>query len=450
MDEREKLVYQLEGRPPLLHAFILGMQHVLAMFVGNLAPLLIVGGSLGGAVDVAYLCQSAMILAGLMTLVQLYTLGPIGSGLPVVMGTSSAFIGVNSFVASTYGWAGLMGASLVGGLFEATLGSFMKYIKKFFPPLVTGITVLSIGMTLLPVGIQAMAGGSTPKFNPNFGSLQNLGIALFVLLIIILLKTFAKGLLNLASMLIAMIAGYILTLILYFVIPEEAQTFNFTLVDMFGKGFFSIPVPFKYGMEFHPGAIIPMIFMFIVTAIETIGDTSGIVQGGLNREITEKELRGSVLADGFSSAIASIFNVSPLTSFSQNVGLIRMTKVVNRFSISLGAIFLIIAGFFTPLGVFFSAIPPSVLGGAVIGMFGSIAVTGLGLLKQVELNGRNSLIIALALAIGLGFGQGTGLATGAMVHFPQWLVYVFGGNGIAAATLIAMILNIVLPKEDKA
>jgi len=449
MDERKKLVYQLEGRPPLGDSIILGMQHVLAMFVGNLTPLLLVGGALGGQVDVAYLCQCAMIMAGLMTLIQVYKLGPIGAGLPVVMGTSSAFLGVNSFIATTYGWAALMGASLVGGLFEMTLGVFMKKIRKFFPPLITGITVLAIGLTLLPVGVQAMAGGSTAKFNQNFGSMQNLGIAFFVIVVIVLLKTYAKGLANLASMLIAMILGYFLALALYYIVPQDVQTFNFTLVNIFDNGLFSVPIPFKYGISFEIGAIIPMLFMFVVTAIETIGDTSGITQGGLNREPTDKELRGAILSDGFSSFVGSIFNVSPLTSFSQNVGLVRMTHVVNRFVIACGAVFLVVAGFFTPFGVFFSAIPPAVLGGAVIGMFGSIAVSGLGLLKQSELNARNTLIIALSLGIGVGFGQGSGLAAGAMAHFPQWLQYIFGGNGIAAATLIALVLNIILPQEEK-
>ncbi len=448
MKEQEKLVYQLEGKPPLFTAATLGMQHVLAMFVGNLTPLLIVGGALGGTVDIAYLCQCAMVLAGLMTLVQLYKIGPIGAGLPVVMGTSSAFLGVNSFIAGTFGWGALMGAGLVGGLFEMSLGVFMKHLRRFFPPLVTGITVLSIGLTLLPVGIQAMAGGGTPQFNPNFGSLQNLGIAFFVILVIVVLKTYAKGLANLASMLIAMIAGYFLALIMHYVIPVEQQTFNFVLTDIFSKGIISIPMPFKYGIEFKLGAIIPMLFMFIVTAMETIGDTSGVTQGGLDREPTDEELRGSILSDGFSSFFASIFNVSPLTSFSQNVGLVRMTRVVNKFTIACGAIFLIFAGLLTPLGVFFSSIPPAVLGGAVIGMFGSITVSGIGLLQQVKLDGRNTLIIALSLGIGVGFGQGAGLAAGAMAHFPQWLQYIFGGNGIAAATLIALVLNLVLPKEE--
>lgn len=447
MSKDRALVYQLEGKPPLFDSVTLGMQHVLAMFVGNLTPLLIVGGALKGAVDVAYLCQCSMIMAGLMTLVQLYRLGPIGSGLPVVMGTSSAFLAVNAFIATKYGWAALMGAGLVGGLFEMLLGTTMKYVRKFFPPLVTGITVLSIGITLLPVGVQAMAGGGLPQFNPNFGSMQNLGIAFFVILVIILLKTYTKGLPNLASMLIAMVLGYVLALVLYKVIPADARTFNFNTVNIFEKGIISIPVPFKYGIEFKAGAIIPMLFMFIVTALETIGDTSGVTQGGLEREPTDKELRGTVLADGFSSFFASIFNVSPLTSFSQNVGLVRITRVVNRFVLACGALFLVIAGFFTPLGVFFAAIPPAVLGGAVISMFGSIAVSGLGLISQTKLNGRNTLIIAISLGVGIGFGQGAGIAQGAMTHFPTWLQYLFGGNGIAAATLIALVLNLVLPQE---
>lgn len=449
--DNRNLVYSLEGRPPIGTAIILGMQHVLAMFVGNLTPLLVVGGAYAGAnpgtIDVAYLCQCAMIMAGIMTLVQLYKLGPIGSGLPIVMGTSSAFLGVNSFIAGNFGWASLMGAGLVGGLFEMFVGSIIKHIRKVFPPLVTGVTVLAIGLTLLPVGVQSMAGGGNPGINPNFGSLQNLGIAAFVVVVIILLKTYGKGLANLASMLIAMIVGYFVSVIMYVFIPSDMQTFNFAMKNFLDNGLFSVPIPFKYGIEFHAGAIIPMLFMFIVTAIETIGDTTGVAQGGLNRDITDKELRGTILADGFASFFASVFNVSPLTSFSQNVGLVRMTKVVNRFTIATGAVFLILAGIFRPIGEFFSTIPPAVLGGAVIGMFGSIAVSGIGMLQKEKLNGRNTLIVALSLGIGVGFGQGAGLAAGAMAHFPTWLQYIFGGNGIAAATIIALVLNLILPKE---
>ncbi len=452
MKENEKLVYQLEGRPPLFTAITLGMQHVLAMFVGNLTPLLIVGGAYAtanpGAIDVAYLAQCAMVMAGVMTLVQVYKVGPIGAGLPVVMGTSSAFIGVNSAIVGIGGWSALMGASLIGGLFEMCLGSFMKTLRKFFPPLVTGITVLSIGLTLIPVGIQAFAGGGTPQFNPNFGSLQNLFVGFIVLLTVILLKIFGKGLAGLASLLIAMLVGYAVSLIMYFTIPAESLTLNFTVKNFFANGIFAVPIPFKYGMTFLPEAIIPMLFMFVVTAIETIGDTAGITQGGLDREPTDTELRGSILCDGFSSVVASLFNVSPLTSFSQNVGLVRITKVVNLFTIACGAIFLIIAGLFRPVGEFFSNIPPSVLGGAVICMFASIAVSGLNLLSEVKLNSRNTLIIAVALGIGIGFGQGAGLAAGAMANFPTWLKYIFGGNGIAAATLIALVLNVVFPKEE--
>ncbi len=449
----KQLVYELEGKPPLPTAIALGMQHVLAMFVGNLTPLLVVGGAYTlaspGAIDVAYLAQCAMVLAGLTTLIQLYRLGPIGSGLPIVMGTSSAFIGVNSSIAMSGGWAALTGATLVGGLFELGLGAFMKKLRRFFPPLVTGVTVLSIGLTLIPVGIQAFAGGGNAEINPNFGSLQNLLVATVVLVTVVLLRIFGKGIFSLASLLIAMLVGYGVATVMALLIPAESLTLSYTLKDVFANGLISVPIPFKYGIEFKLDAIIPMLFMFVVTAIETIGDTSGVAEGGLGRMPTDTELRGTVLADGFSSILGSVFNVSALTSFSQNVGLVRMTRVVNRFAIATGAIFLIIAGFFRPLGEFFANIPPSVLGGAVICMFASIAVTGMSLLSSVKLNARNTLIIAISLGIGIGFGQGAGAAAGAMQNFPTWLRYLFGGNGIAAATIIALVLNLVMPKEEK-
>ncbi len=453
LQERKKLVHQLEGRPPLPTAIALGLQHVLAMFVGNLTPLLVVGGAYTlanpGAIDVAYLAQCAMVLAGFTTLIQLYKIGPIGSGLPIVMGTSSAFIGVNSSIAMSGGWAALTGATLVGGVFELGLGAFMKKLRRFFPPLVTGVTVLSIGLTLIPVGIQAFAGGGNPEINPNFGSLQNLLVATVVLATVILLRIFGKGLFSLASLLIAMLVGYGVAVGMVYLIPPEQLTLSFTLKDYLANGLFSVPIPFKYGIEFKADAIIPMLFMFVVTAIETIGDTSGVAEGGLGRMPTDVELRGTVLADGTSSILGAIFNVSALTSFSQNVGLVRMTRVVNRFSICMGAFFLILAGFFRPLGEFFANIPPAVLGGAVICMFASIAVTGMSLLSTVKLDARNTLIIAVSLGIGIGFGQGAGSAAGAMAQFPTWLKYLFGGNGIAAATIIALLLNLIMPHEKE-
>lgn len=439
MLEKKDLVYELEGKPPLIMAIPLGMQHVLAMFVGNLTPLLVVGGAFvrsGGNIDLTYLTQCAMVLAGVCTLVQLYRLGPIGSGLPVVMGTSSAFIGVNSAIVATHGWAGLMGASLVGGLFEMLLGSFAKRIKKYFPPLVTGITVLSIGLTLIPIGVSNFAGGGSPTINPEYGSLTNLALGFIVLVASVILKIFGKGLFSLASILFSMLIGYVFAI--FFGVVDLSVVTN--------AGWFAVPVPFKYGMTFKFDAIFPILFMFIVTAIETIGDTTGVTQGGLNREPTDEEMRGTILADGFSSTLASLFMVSPLTSFSQNVGLVRMTKVVNRFAISTGAIFLIIAGFIPKIGAIFASVPPSVLGGAVLIMFASIAVTGLSLLSQVKLNSKNSLIVAISLGIGIGFGQGSGVS--AIANLPYAVKLIFGGNGIAAATLIALVLNIIIPERE--
>ncbi len=448
------IVHELKGRPPLPMSIALGLQHVLAMFVGNLTPLLIVGGAYSAAnpnsIDVAYLAQCAMILAGLTTLVQLYKVGPIGSGLPIVMGTSSAFIGVNSTIAMTGGWAALTGATLIGGFFELGLGFFMKKLRRFFPPLVTGVTVLSIGITLIPVGVQNFAGGGNFESNPNFGSLQNLFVASVVLLVVILLRIFGKGILGLASLLIATLVGYAVAIAMYFLIPEESLTLTITMTNLLEGGLISVPIPLRYGIEFRLDAIIPMLFMFIVTAIETIGDTTGVTEGGLGRMPSDKELRGTVLADGFSSILGALFNTSALTSFSQNVGLIRMTRVVNLFAISTGAIFLIVAGFFRPIGQFFANIPPSVLGGAVLCMFASIAVTGISLLSKIDFNPRNTLIIAIALGVGIGFGQGAGGAAGAMEHFPTWLRYLFGGHGIAASTIIALVLNLLMPHEKTA
>ncbi|MGL4986517.1 MAG: uracil-xanthine permease family protein, partial [Treponemataceae bacterium] len=248
---------------------------------------------------------------------------------------------------------------------------------------------------------------------------------------------FGKGIFSLASILFAMLVGYAVAIFMGIIDLEPIQK----------ASWFAIPVPFKYGMTFKLDAIFPILFLFIVTSIETIGDTTGVTQGGLNRDPTDNELKGSVLADGFSSTLASIFMVSPLTSFSQNVGLIRMTKVINRFSIATGALFLIVAGFIPKIGAVFTTVPASVLGGAVLIMFASIAVTGLNLLGQIEFNSKNSFIIAVALGVGVGFGQASGKV--AIANLPEAVRLIFEGNGIAAATLIALFLNQVIPNKEK-
>ena len=459
MEKQEKNTvtpYDLDGRPPLKLAIPLGLQHVLAMFVGNLTPLLIItaacGIEAGGELQVALL-QNAMLIAGIVTLVQVFTIGPVGGKLPIVMGTSSGFIGVCQSVAGVMGngvvaYGAIMAASFIGGLFETVLGSFLKPLRKFFPSVVTGTVVLSIGLSLIAVGISSFGGGSSAK---DYGSLENL-------VVIVVLKHGTKGFTSFASILIGIIVGYVLVSIMAAVLPT-----TFTYVDDAGAtveatkswvlnwdkvasaSWFAVPKIMPVKWVFDARAIVPICIMFIVTAVETVGDISGITEGGLGREATDKELSGGVMCDGLGSSLAAVFGVLPNTSFSQNVGLVAMNKVVNRFSIATGGIFLIACGLFPKLAALISIMPQSVLGGAAVMMFSSIVVSGIQLITKWPVTPRNVTIVSVAL--GLGYGLGANSAV--LAHMPQAITLIFGGSGIVPAALFAIILNIVLPPDEK-
>ncbi|MGL5675960.1 MAG: uracil-xanthine permease family protein, partial [Cellulosilyticaceae bacterium] len=426
-------IYELDGTVPLKQAIPLGMQHVLAMFVGNVSPLIIVCGMLQmESAQKAILMQNAMFIAGLVTLIQLYPIWKVGAGLPIVMGTSSGFLPTVQAAAGTYGYGAIMGASLIGALLEIVLGFFIKPLKKFFPPIVTGTVVMAIGFSLIPTGIKFFAGGIGAK---DFGSLENLFLGFLVMIIIIGLKQFTKGFTSVSAILIGIVAGYIVAMFMGKV--------DFTGVAQ--AGWVSLPQPFLFPFEFRLEVIIPMCIMYIATAVETVGDVSGITMGGLDREATDKELAGSVLADGVGSAIASAFGVLPNTSFSQNVGLVSMTKVVNRFAIMTGAVFLILAGFFPKLGAIVAATPQSVLGGATVIMFAMIAVSGMQLVFKQDMSGRNGMIVAIALGLGLGLGN----VPEALAHLPKTVSLLFAQSGIIVAFLVASTLNLILPKDEK-
>lgn len=436
MSQREKgkmgSIYELDGRVPLSEAIPLGLQHVLAMFVGNVSPLIIVCGMLNmEAGQKAMLMQNAMFIAGLVTLLQLYPVWRVGAKLPIVMGTSSGFLPTVKVAAGSYGYGAIMGASLVGALIEILLGFFIKPLKRFFPPIVTGTVVIAIGLSLIPVGINFFAGGIGAA---DFGSISNLLLGLFVMAVIIFFKQFTKGFTSVSAILIGIVAGYIVAIFM-------------GKVDFSGvaqASWISVPQPFAFPFEFKIEVIVPMVIMYIATAVETVGDVSGITMGGLGREATDRELSGAVLADGVGSAIASCFGVLPNTSFSQNVGLVSMTKVVNRYAIMTGAIFLLLAGFFPKLGAIVAATPQSVLGGATVIMFAMIAVSGMQLIFKQNMEGRNAIIVALALGLGLGLGN----VPEALVNLPTWANLLFAQSGIVVSFLVASIMNIILPKDS--
>ena len=455
--------YELEGRIPLGQAILYGLQHVMAMFVGNLTPVLLITGAcaLDGGLQLQII-QNAMLMAGIITLLQLFTIGPVGARLPIVMGTSSGFIGVCSGVAATMGqgivtYGAIIFASFLGGLFETVLGFFLKPLRRFFPSLVTGTVVMAIGLSLISVGINSFGGGNN---NGDFGSLPNLFVGTVVLVTIILLKHFTKGVTSTASILIGIVVGYIVCGIMGLILPttyqyvdpntQETITKTCSWVLNFSKvseaSWFAVPafMPFGFTKEMIDlRAIIPIVIMFIVTAVETVGDTSGITEGGLGREATDKELAGSVICDGLGSSVASFFGVLPNTSFSQNVGLIAMTKIVNLFAISTGAIFLVLCGLFPKLAAVVQMMPQSVLGGAAVMMFASIVVSGIQLVTKDGVSNRTVTIVSVAL----GFGYGLGANTEVLKNLPQFVELIFGGSGIVPAAIIAMILNIAIPEE---
>ena len=457
--------YKLEGKIPLGQAILYGLQHVMAMFVGNLTPVLLITGAcaLDGGLQLQII-QNAMLMAGIITLLQLFTIGPVGAKLPIVMGTSSGFIGVCSGIAATMGqgivtYGAIIFASFIGGLFETILGFFLKPLRRFFPALVTGTVVMAIGLSLISVGINSFGGGNN---NGDFGSLPNLFVGTVVLVTIILLKHFTKGVTSTASILIGIIVGYIVCGIMGIILPttyqyvdpatQETVTKTCSWVLDFSKvsnaSWFAVPafMPFGFSKDMIDlRAIIPIAIMFIVTAVETVGDTSAITEGGLGREATDKELSGSVICDGLGSSIASFFGVLPNTSFSQNVGLIAMTKIVNLFAISTGAIFLVLCGLFPKLAAIIQMMPQSVLGGAAVMMFASIVVSGIQLVTKDGVSNRTVTIVSVALGLGYGLGANAGI----LANLPQFVELIFGGSGIVPAAIIAMILNIAIPQDKE-
>lgn len=429
-------VYRLDGRVPLSRAIPLGIQHVMAMFLGNVSPLLIICGMLNMDVGVkTSLIQNSMFIAGVVTLIQLYPIWKVGCRLPVVMGTSSGFIGTCKSIGSNFGYGAIIGASLTGAILEIILGFFIKPLKKLFPPVVTSLVIMSIGLSLLPVGINYFAGGSGA---PDFGHWKHLLVGLIVVVVIVVLKQFTKGFLSVSAILIGIIVGYLAAIALDMVDFQP-------IAD---AAWFSLPKPIfllDMRMEFHWQAMIAMAIMFVATAVETVGNISGITNGGLDREPTNEELSGGVIADGAGSLLAALFGVLPNTSFSQNVGLVTVTKVVNRFCIMTGAVFLILCGFIPKLSAIFSAMPQSVLGGAAVIMFAMILVSGMQSLQREKLNGRNGMIVALALGLGVGLG----MVPSALDQLPAWVGQIFAQNGIIMTFVIATGLNLILPKDKE-
>ena len=461
--ENKGAEYDFYGKMSLKKAIPLGMQHVLAMFVGNLTPIILITGACGLGAGTEFadlqvaLLQNAMLIAGIVTLIQLFAIGPVGGKVPIIMGTSSGFIGVCNSVASVMGggvlaYGAIMGASLIGGLFEGVLGLMLKPLRKFFPPVVTGAVVLSIGLSLISVGVNSFGGGSSAK---DFGSLENLMLGAIVLIVIVALKHGTKGMTSASSILIGIIVGYIAAGIMAAVLPTtgiDADGVEYTKAwvlnwdKVASASWFAVPKILPVKLVFDLRAILPILIMFIVTAVETVGDISGVMVGGMDREATDTELSGGVICDGLGSTFAALFGVLPNTSFSQNVGLVTMTKIVNRFALATGAVFLVLCGLFPKLAALISIMPQSVLGGAAVMMFSSIVVSGIQLITKEKMTPRSITIVSVALGLGYGLGANSNVLTG----LPQYIQLIFGGSGIVPAAIVAIVLNIILPKEKEA
>ena len=427
-------IYKLDGRVPIGKAIPFGLQHILAMFVSNLAPITMIAGAakvpVTGA-ELGMLLQNAMFAAGIATMIQLYPLWKIGSRLPVVMGVSFTFVTVLSTISANYGYPAVIGAVLIGGLFEGTLGLFAKYWRKIISPIVAASGVTAIGFSLFTVGARSFGGG----YATDFGSVSNLLLGLITLATCLLWNMFAKGYLKQLSVLAGLIVGYIVAIFMGKV----------DLSMIMSGGIVALPHLLPIKPEFHAGAIMSACIIFLVSAAETIGDTSALVAGGLGREITGEEISGSLACDGYGSFISGLFGCPPVTSFSQNVGLIAMTKVVNRFTIMTGAVAMILAGLFPPIGNFFASLPQSVLGGCTIMMFGTILTSGMQMIANCGFTQRNITIVAMALSIGIGFT--TTSESGIWAEFSPVVQSVFSANVVAVVFVVAIIMNLILPKN---
>jgi uracil-xanthine permease len=443
--DSDELIYQLDGRPPLRKAIPLGLQHVLAMFTGNLAPIFVLTGLLGtSAADRIIMIQCAMLVSGLITFLQLYPIKigkfQLGAKLPIVMGTAFAFVPTMQAMGDKLHGEGLspevamgfiLGACLLGGFVEVVMGIFIKPLKKFFPPLVVGSVLVTIGIKLLSTGATYFIG--SPK-TPNDFDPKNLVLGFAVFLTILLVNKFAKGVWKASSILVGLVVGYVLAMFMGMV----------NLSTITNASWVSMPAPFHFKLAFRMDIIVAFFAVYVVSGLETIGNTSGITIASLNRDATAEETSGAILADAIGSQIAAIFNTLPNTAFGQNAGIVAMTGVINRFCIATGAAVLVLAGFFPKIGAIFSAMPNSVLGGAVITVFAMILLNGIKMIASAGFNDMNNLIVGITFGLGYGVGN---LAPAIKAKFPVILQYIFQ-EPVAAVCIVSVIACLIFkPKQ---
>ena len=435
---RQASLFQMDGIPKMTQALPMALQHVVAMIVGCVTPAIIISGVAGlETADRVILIQASLVVSALCTLLQLFPIGNreglhLGAGLPVILGVSFAYVPSMQAIAEVSGVSAILGAQIVGGFCAILVGLTIKKIRKFFPPLIAGTVVFTIGLSLYPTAINYMAGGSG---QPGYGSWQNWLVSIFTLTVVTVLNHFAKGFLKLASILIGMIAGYL------FSIP-----FGMVSLNSVGEaGIFHVPELLHFGITFEASACVALGLLFVINSVQAIGDFSATTAGGLNREPTTQELQGAILGYGVSNIIGACLGCLPTATYSQNVGIVATTKVVNRVTLGLAALIILVAGLFPKFSALLTTIPYAVLGGATVSVFASIAMTGMKLVMTEDMNYRNTSIVGLAAALGMGVSQ----ASASLSAFPEWVTTIFGKSPVVIATLVAIFLNVTLPKEKE-
>ena len=428
---RSTSIFDVDGVPPLGKALPLSLQHLLAMIVGNITPAIIVAGVTNmSAADKTLLVQCSLLMAGISTLLQLYPVWKFGARLPVVTGISFAYVPTLIAIGSAYGIQAIFGAQLIGGIVAILVGIFIKPLRKLFPPLVAGTVVFTIGLSLYPTAVKYMAGGAGSK---EFGSPLNWTIAIITLIVVLFCNHFTKGYAKLASILIGIVVGYVFSMVIGKV--------SFDAVS--NAAWIQVPPPMHFGLKFIPSAIISMVIIYIVNSVQAVGDLSATTEGGLGREPLDSELSGGIMASGLTSVLGAFIGGLPTATYSQNVGIVAMTKVVSRYIVALAAIFMLVAGFIPKVGAFATTIPQSVLGGATIIVFAMITMTGIKLIIKDELSGRNVSIVGLSIALGMGITS----VQGSLAQFPDWVNMVFGSSPVVISTIMVIFLNLILPKQ---
>lgn len=444
---REAL-FQLSGIPPLGMSISLALQHLVAMIVGCVTPAIIIANALGlPQSERVLLIQVSLVMSAVTTLIELFPIGgKLGSGLPVMFGISFAYLPSMQAIVGGGDIATIAGAMVIGGIVAAVVGVFVKKIRRFFPPIITCTVVFTIGLSLYPTAINYMAGGAGNTYEVVVlrkgltsalvhGSWQNWAVAAFTLIVVMVMSNKGKGICKLAAILLGMIAGYIVAAVFGMVDLSEVRD----------AAWFSLPRFMHFGIKFEFSACIALALLFAINAIQAIGDLTATTVGGLNREPTDQELQGGIVTYGLTNVLSAFFGSLPTATYSQNVGIVTTNKVVNRVVFALAGGFLLLAGLIPKFSAILTTIPQCVLGGATITVFSTIAMTGMKLIASETISPRNTTIVGLSAALGVGISQ----SSSALSQFPESITIIFGKTPVVIATIMAVLLNLILPQENK-